>query len=138
MKKIFPIIIGLSLLLYPGFCQAAGTFFNDTIITEMNGLAKDVAGNGGYSVDTGSNIGSIIAQVLVGFYAVLGIVFLIYIILAGFKYMNARGDDQKTQQALDQIRHAVIGLIIILAAYSITWFVFTYLSWGGGAPYYRV
>lgn len=131
MKKLFFTILGL-LFLFPAYSQAQGVFFNSDTVTKMKDLASDVAGNGGYVTTGANNMGAIIAQVLVGFYAVLGIIFLIFIILAGWKYMNARGDEKKTQEALDQIKNAVIGLIIILAAYSITWFVFYYMPWGGG------
>lgn len=52
-----------------------------------------------------------------------GAIFVILIILAGYKYMTAGGNDEKVKQATAQIRNAIIGLLIVLAAYSITIFV---------------
>ncbi|MEK7097723.1 MAG: hypothetical protein AAB906_02655, partial [Patescibacteria group bacterium] len=57
------------------------------------------------------------------FLGVLGLVFLILIISAGFNYMTAQGSTEKIEKAIGQIKAAAIGLIIILAAYSIAGFV---------------
>jgi hypothetical protein len=128
-KNLFKIIYmsALVLILTPSFCRAG--LLSETgksAITSQTDPLKTGAGFG----DTVS-IGSIITAVIMGFLALLGIIFIILIILAGWKYMNARGDEQKTQEAIDQIRHAVIGLIIIIGAYAITYFVFNVLPWGG-------
>ena len=64
-------------------------------------------------------IGNII-KVLLG---ILGIILVILIVYAGFLWMTASGDSDKVTKAKDIIRMAIIGLIIILAAYSITIFV---------------
>jgi hypothetical protein len=42
--------------------------------------------------------------------------------------MTAGGDEQKVTKAKDSIRRAIIGLIIIVAAYGITYFVFMALD----------
>jgi len=55
----------------------------------------------------------------------LGLIFVILLIYAGFTYMTAQGDDKKITKAKDTIRNAVIGVIIILFAYIITNAVFT-------------
>ena len=64
-------------------------------------------------------IGSIIS-VLLGF---LGVVIVLIIIYAGFLWMTAQGDKAKVEKAKTMISQAVVGLIIIFAAYSITSFV---------------
>lgn len=55
--------------------------------------------------------------------SLIGSLFMILLILGGFKYLNAKGDDGEVQKGTDMIRAAVIGLIIVLSAYSITLFV---------------
>ncbi len=57
------------------------------------------------------------------FLGMLGIIFLVLIVLAGVKYMTASGNEEKAKEAVSQIRHAVIGLLIILVSYSITVFI---------------
>jgi hypothetical protein len=53
------------------------------------------------------------------------IILLIYILVAGFKWMTAAGNQDRVSEARKQIGNAVIGIIIILAAYVITSFLTT-------------
>jgi hypothetical protein len=53
--------------------------------------------------------------------------------MAGYKYMTAGGNEEKTREAIDSIRRGIIGLIIIVSAYAITYFVFNSMDWFGGA-----
>ena len=69
--------------------------------------------------DIRSMISSII-NVLLGF---LGIIAVVIILLAGFKWMTAGGADEKIGDAKKLLGAGVIGLIIILAAYAIAAFV---------------
>lgn len=54
----------------------------------------------------------------------LGIIALAIIIYAGFKWMTAAGDESKVEDAKKQLVNGLIGLVIILVAYSIATFVF--------------
>lgn len=60
-------------------------------------------------------IGSIVGVAL----SFLGVVFLILIIYAGLLWMTARGNEAEVTKAKDIIIAAIIGLIIVLAAYII-------------------
>jgi hypothetical protein len=61
-----------------------------------------------------------IINIVLGF---LAIIFLTLVIVAGFKYMTAAGNEEKVKDAVKQIQQALIGLIIILAAWGITRFI---------------
>ena len=63
--------------------------------------------------------GSLI-NVALGF---LGIVLLGYMLYAGFMWMTSGGETEKAEKALTMIRNAVIGLVIIVAAFAISNFV---------------
>lgn len=54
----------------------------------------------------------------------LGLIFIILLIYAGFIYMTAQGDEKKVTKAKDTIKNSVIGVIIILFAYIISNAVF--------------
>ncbi len=69
-------------------------------------------------------IGNIINTAL-GF---VGVILLGYIIWAGFLWMTAGGDKTKITTATGMIRNAIIGLIIIVAAFAITTFVLSRLT----------
>lgn len=64
-------------------------------------------------------VGSFIASAL----GLLGVVLVVLVIYAGFIWMTAQGNDEKIKKAKGMITSAVIGMIIIFAAYAITNFV---------------
>jgi len=57
----------------------------------------------------------------------IGIVLLVLLLLAGFNWMTAGGDTEKVKKAQQQIKNAIIGLIVIVAAFAISSFVLTSL-----------
>ncbi len=75
--------------------------------------------------DPNATVGDIMAQVIVSFLSLLGVVFIILIMLGGFKWMTSGGNEGKVLMAKQTIKRAVIGFVIIMSAYVITAFVFT-------------
>lgn len=65
----------------------------------------------------------IIARVIRAAMGVLGTIFFVLTIYAGFLWMTAGGEEDKITKAKKLLYDGVIGLAIILTAYSITWFV---------------
>lgn len=110
-------------------CSCAASFIDPT---DLKTQVTNFAGTSGAGFDASTTVGSVMAAVIKGFIALLGIIFVVLIILAGNKWMNAGGDEEKVREAKDSIQRAIIGLIIIIAAYAITEFVFTHLPWGAG------
>lgn len=80
---------------------------------------QSTAGLGTSTTTLPDIIGRIINAVL-GF---LGILLLAYLLYAGFLWMTAGGDEDKVKTATTMIKNAVIGLLIIVAAFSISNFV---------------
>lgn len=66
-----------------------------------------------------TNVGRFVSLIL----SVLGVIFTVLIVYAGFLWMTAAGEDTKVEKAKNIISSSIIGLIIILMAYSITNFV---------------
>jgi len=65
-------------------------------------------------------IAATIINVFLGF---LGIVAVVLIIWAGFTWMTAGGNEEKIEKAQKTLSAAIIGLIIILAAWGIASFI---------------
>ena len=66
-----------------------------------------------------------IAGAIIGtFLSFLGIIFLILIMYGGFVWMTSAGNEMKVYKAKQVLQQAIVGMIIVLAAYSITSFVF--------------
>lgn len=72
----------------------------------------------------------IVANVIRVVLSFLGILFVILIIVSGFRWMTAGGNEDIVHQAQSRIKNAVIGLLIVVMAYGITNFVFKNLPGG--------
>jgi hypothetical protein len=66
------------------------------------------------------DIAASVIRVILGF---LGIVAVIIILLGGFKWMTAGGNEDKVGEAKKLITAGIIGLVIIVAAFAIATFV---------------
>jgi hypothetical protein len=64
-----------------------------------------------------------VSGVIKAFMGLLGIVAVVIILLGGFKWMTAGGNEEKVAEAKKLIISGVIGLIIIMSAYAIAQFV---------------
>ncbi|HBW74257.1 MAG TPA: hypothetical protein DEF59_03270 [Candidatus Magasanikbacteria bacterium] len=69
--------------------------------------------------DIRETVGNIINVAL----GLLGIVAVVIILIGGFEWMTAGGNEEKTGEAKKRIMAGVIGLAIILSAYAIAKFV---------------
>ncbi len=90
-----------------------------------NTMVGNVATNAGIQQqsDLPTMVGKII-NIVLGF---IGILLLGYILFAGFTYMTAGGDSKKVDTAVAMIKNAVIGLLIVVAAFAISNFVLSSL-----------
>jgi len=128
MKKIIAITILLSgLWLFIGQASAAGII--DPGVAQQ--FTNQVQPGSGY--DASANVGNIVALLIRAALGLLAIIFLILLIGAGFTWMTAGGDEAKVKKAQGTIKTAVIGLLIVLAAYAITYFLFSVLPFSLGS-----
>ena len=124
IKKITSLAYILALILVPAsFALAQNDSFG------FNSVAN-VATNAGYSPSNDLTLDQRISSIVATFLSLLGVIFMILMIYGGYNWMTAAGDEQKVEKAKDTIRAAVIGLIIVIAAYGISVFVISRV-WGG-------
>ena len=131
LYKVILIAVMLSnvYLLVPGIVSAEEAPKPGIMDRFYNAVGK---GGAGYSVDSSANfeealpmiIGRIISYIL----ALVGVFFLILTIYGGFLWMTAGGNEDQIKKAKKYLTNAIIGLIIVLAAYSITFFVVDTIS----------
>lgn len=117
------IFLTLTILLTPYVALAADYGTKATL--QAAGLPTTVAGAGTVT----EVVGAIVRIVL----SLVGIVFFVLIFYAGFEWMTAQGNSERVDDAKKTIVSSVLGLIIVLAAYAITNFVFSNLAPGGGS-----
>jgi len=113
-------------LFFSNFVLAAGTVGSQQVLTgtaaeELN--RQDTAFLEAAGLGTKISLGEMISYVIKLVLSLLGIIFVILIIYAGFTWMTAAGNDEKISSAKKTIISATIGLAIVLAAYAITYFV---------------
>lgn len=83
-----------------------------------------------YATDIGlgtKDVRTTIASIIRVAMGMLGIVAVVIILIGGFTWMTAGGNDDKVGEAKKWIFSGVIGLAIILSAYALTNFVITQL-----------
>ena len=74
-----------------------------------------------------TTISEIIGTAISAFLALLGVIFLVLMLYAGYHWMTARGDEEKVTKAKDTITRAIIGLIVVVGAWAIWSFIYFYL-----------
>ncbi len=92
------------------------------------------SGNAPYkAINPGTNdVAGIVGIVVQAFLGLLGVIFLVYMIYAGYNSMVARGYEEKVTKATETIQRAIIGLIITIGAYAISFWVFDRLLFNTG------
>ncbi len=116
------------------FAQSAlaGRYINDT--SELDQQTSSFLQAAGFAPGDINSLPNFIATIIKVFLSLLGIIFLILVIIAGFNWMTAGGNDDKVASAKKTLFRAIIGLMIIAAAYVITYFIFSALDSVSGPP----
>ncbi|HRY63489.1 MAG TPA: pilin [Patescibacteria group bacterium] len=124
-KKILWLVIFL--LLAVGFLvsfspasAAEGGFGDMSISNQLKNIAQNP------SVNLGSKppaITTMIGKILYGVLGLLGVVCLLLVIYAGIKWMLAEGNEETISEARKIIFYAIIGLVITMGAYALSYFV---------------
>jgi hypothetical protein len=81
-----------------------------------------------YTTGGSSTIYSWVQIVITVFLSALAFVFFGYVLYAGVMWMLARGNEEKITESKSTIEAAIVGLVIVMAAYAITTFVFKQLG----------
>lgn len=126
MKKLTPSFVKrVSLATTAAIAAPLAALAVESPFTQAQKLTNDVGTQAGVSgTQTLPVIVGKIINVSLGF---IGIVLLVLLLLAGFNWMTAGGDADKVKKAQAQIKNAIIGLIIIVAAFAISNFVLSSL-----------
>lgn len=126
LKLISSLLVLTAILILPYFVFAQ----TDTAANPMLGTLTDVAKSGGYATGDSSNLMTVVGTVIRAVLGLLGAIFIILMIIAGYSWMTASGNEQKVEKALSSIKRAVIGLVITLSSYAIWTFIFEKLIKG--------
>ncbi|MDD4900987.1 MAG: pilin [Patescibacteria group bacterium] len=109
---------------------SAGKFLNSNTTTNMNNGTQGLANTAGYETSTADSALTLVQTVINIFLSVIGVLLLAYILFAGYNWLTAEGEEEKVQKAKDTIKRAIVGVIIIVAAYAISVFVMSRIEAG--------
>lgn len=125
MKKILAISLSLSTMLLLALTVFSPVAANATA-TSIG--VNDLGLNYGSSIGLGStDVRSTIAAIIKVAMGLLGIIAVVIVLIGGFKWMTAGGNEDQVGEAKKWIFSGVIGLAIILSAYALASFVITQL-----------
>ena len=88
---------------------------------------KGVGADSGFADATESSILDIVGVLINSSLGLLGVIFEILMLLAGYNWMTANGDEEKITKAKSTLKTSIIGLIIIVGAFAIWNFLATFL-----------
>ena len=115
--------IGLALLL---LLPAAALFNTNVPVAHADELEVEDFFEDDFTDNTGlgqSDLKSTIGNLINVFLGFLGIIAVLIVLMGGFKWMTAGGNDDKVAEAKRLLVAGIIGLAIILSAYAISSFV---------------
>ena len=124
LKKL---LLGLLSLLTVGqmalVAMPAGAQFDPANGDPLAGIEATDLGNGQGAESAGQQLPILIGRIVRTLLGLLGIIFLVLMVYAGFLWMTARGESDPVDKAKDIIKQSIIGLVIIFLAYALTGFI---------------
>lgn len=90
----------------------------------LDQTAQTAFGQGSTYVNSQATVAGLAGNIIGTVLSLVGLIFFILMIYAGILWMTARGDSGTTEKAKETIIASVVGIVIVLASYAITNFVF--------------
>lgn len=113
---LFSFVAFLGVLLLPLSSSAQGDSY---------GLGTTARQSGLLNANTPRDIPTITGNIIGTALSMISVIFFVLMVYGGFLWMTAHGDEGQVKKAQDTIVAAIIGILVILAAYAITNFVTT-------------
>ena len=129
LKPIFGILILIALLILPFFVFAqddppsetdtdtTGSGFEEQGPSSPAQKLLDIGKKSNFATD--SDLPTVAGTIVNVALSLLGIIFIILVIVGGFKWMTAGGNEEEVKVASKYIKRAITGLVITLSSYAI-------------------
>ncbi len=122
-KKIILGLVLLFVFLVPAFTHQARAFdWNATHYLDK------VASQPGVELKSNKSVSVIAGKIINSVVAMLGVIFLVLILYAGYLFLTAGGSSEDVHTALMIIKWSIIGAIIIFGAYAISFYIVSHVS----------
>ncbi|MFW5888704.1 MAG: Mbov_0395 family pilin-like conjugal transfer protein [Patescibacteria group bacterium] len=131
LKQVLIVFGMVAVLTLPSFLFVNIVRGQQGEIPSASDRVETVAPESGYADADETTMAELLGYAVNAFLGLLGIIFIILVLIGGAKYMTASGNEEKAKAGLTMIRHAIIGLIIVVGSYAIWYFVLANLIWAG-------
>lgn len=121
MKKILFLSIFIITILFPiskPALAAPGDFVKD-----LEAQTRSAAGTNGADLGKPQDPRTVVARIVQIFLSIIGTLLFCYTIYGGALIFLSGGSEDKVNEGKTVIKHAIVGLIVVLSSYSITVFV---------------
>ena len=130
-KKIsFFILLIIFAILFCFNLTLAADLGDAFLIGDEHSFLDEAADSAGYDTGDDVSVETTISTIIQTALTFLGVVFLILAIYGGYLWMTARGNEEQLTRAKNTLTAAVVGLIIVIGAYAISYFVIERLGVG--------
>jgi hypothetical protein len=110
MKKKIVIILTLVVILLPGIAGAVE--FNNPAGNFLIDLTRP-------GINQTNTFAGLLTYLIRLVLTIVGLVAIVFIMLGGFQYITARGDEEKASAGKKTLTNAIIGLVIVILSYMI-------------------
>ncbi len=114
------IICSLILLIF--FINPLKVLAADNLSNAFGDVVSGVADSAGYNPENTSP-DFLIANIIQVALSLLGVIFLVLMVYGGYLWMTAAGNEEKITKSKNLITAAIIGLIIVVSSYAISYFI---------------
>ena len=104
--------------------------FSSELDTRQADMVRAFNETSGFSVQDLA-LSNMLQRILMAFMSILGLIFIILIVYGGYQWLTAKGNEQQASKAKETITHAIWGIIITVSAYTIAYFVLSFVMSGG-------
>jgi lysylphosphatidylglycerol synthetase-like protein (DUF2156 family) len=125
-KLISGLFVALTLLSF-SFGAKTALAANDTTynFSEDSGI-QNTANVGGYVTASSTPIETVVSNIIYAFLGLVGVIFLGFVMYGAVTWMTSMGNSEKVEQANKTVMNALLGIIITLSAYVVSYFVINY------------
>jgi len=128
MKKIAKqllIVCTLTLILTLPFFAFAQTSTGSGPLNKLQQVGA--GGNGPFANADVTSISTVVGTIINAALGLLGVLFVVLMVLGGYKWMMAGGNEEEVSDAKKRLTTAIIGLVITVSSYLIWSFVSSYV-----------
>ncbi len=125
LKPVATLFLLTAIMTLPYFVFAQnGAVSNNSSANPVTMLENIASGNNGpYTPANEDSLPTILGNIINGALSLLGVIFIVLMIISGYNWMTASGNEQKIDEAKDTIKRAIIGLVIVLGSWAIWNFI---------------